>query len=161
MNLIKDVFEQAGLQIRENSPIKKGVADEFFRCYPFAKYDIDYLRFMHKIGGIEAFNESMHLVLYGFSLLAPELIYSIEEYLIEDHYLALGNVTFKKSEDPWQGIGYFFCKLDNKPIVHARFHGDDRISNQEFFPICIGFMNLINLAIKCTYESQFTLIAEG
>lgn len=142
------------------SEFSKDQTQVFLHRYSFL--EDQYSDFLTRIGGLEVYASKYILVLYGFALSEPELIYPVESYLRDKHYLAIGEYTEKRKENKWKGVGYFFSLSDKSPIVYTRFDQEtDTEIVDRYFPTFLGFDELLKFVTKKPYEEQFSLATGG
>ena len=132
-------------------------AKAFLEKYPFLSRDKDYSDFIEKINGIEIYGTNLILIFYGFALSEPELVYPVEKYLDEMGFLLVGEYTDKRKGSNWRTIGYYFHQVDKSPVIYAKFFSDIPEAQGRYYPLCIGFQELIKIALNKSFDEQFKM----
>lgn len=162
MNVENYLRNLEGEELNRNNwtQLAREQTEAFLKKYEFVQKDLGYLHFMRKIGGAEVYNPDFLLVIYGFALSESEFVYPVDKYLNKEKYLVIGEYTEKRIPYKWKGIGYYYFLDDDKPIIYAKFNQeDDAKIGKGYYPLCIGFENLIKTSTTKSYFEQL-IIAE-
>lgn len=134
------------------------LTEEYLDLYSFVKKDTVFVDFIQRINGV-CFSSSTFLVaLYGFGLPEDELIFSLPQYMNAQGFLMLGEYVDKRIVRDWKGIVYAYNRADQSPVVYAKFDIKDKPESKNFYyPLCIGFQELVEILISKDFEEQFKM----
>lgn len=148
------------IEVGENiqSDERKKLAKKFIELYSFVKKDMVFVNFLNKVNGVEFGSKDFFGILYGFGFPEPEIIFSLNQYLLSNGYLKIGEYVDKRETQNWKGILYSYHKNDLSPVIYAKFEIKDKPQIKErYYPLCIGFKELVQIVFEKNFDEQFKL----
>ncbi|WP_421797088.1 hypothetical protein [Haliscomenobacter sp.] len=151
---VKHVYLERNIKSSKRHELTK----EYLDLYSFVKKDTVFVDFIQRINGVFFSSSTFLVALYGFGLPEDELIFSLPQYINAQGFLMLGEYVDKRIDRNWKGIVYAYNRVDQSPVVYAKFDIKDKPEiKKNYYSLCTGFQELVKIIMSKDFEEQFNM----
>ncbi len=134
------------------------LVEEYLELYSFVKKDQFFVDFMRNINGVQYGSPDFFFILYGFGFPENEIVFSLPQYMNANGFLMLGEYVDKRIARSWRGIVYAYNQADKSSVIYAKFDRKDMPEiTGRYYPICIGFKELVEIVLNKSFDEQFKM----